>query len=529
MAYRRGEPNEKGWRNLDEVVDPPYLGEAFPKESRPLLVLHHLSDLHICDAQSPTRPEFLDRWADPDSPIREEVGTIGTYRPHAMLSAHVVEAMVQSLNQVKVGPLSGHPIDGAIVSGDTTDNAQINEINWYLALLDGLPLRPDSGSHEKYEGVIDDGTAHYDVKYWHPHGTPVGHRDDDARAKYGFPLVPGLLDSCRQPFNATGLDFPWFAIHGNHDALLQGTVTPNEAMRAEMASGRRYETLPSTLTLEETLGAFNEIGPADFPTSSDAPYVIVTPDIERKAVERGQFAAMHLTSPGLPKGHGFTETNVRDRKMYYSTEIGAVKLLVMDSVNQFGGWQGSLDEEQFEWLEREIASSNKPVVLASHHPLMLMFNDYAPESEISRRVCHEEIRAMLLRYPQVILWLAGHEHRHHVEWIGTADSKEGTDGFWLVETASHIDWPQQSRTVEVVQDKKGDIFIGLTVVDHKGVKDYGLATTPIEIAGLSRTLSANVWQKREELGAKHAFIWAEGLPGTQNVILQIRKTFLKVG
>lgn len=130
---------------------------------------------------------------------------------------------------------------------------------------------------------------------------------------------------------------------------------------------------------------------------------------------------------------------------------------------------------------------------------------------------------MLLRYPQVILWLAGHEHRHHVEWIGRAGSKEGTDGFWLVETASHIDWPQQSRTVEVVQDEEGNIYIGLTVVDHKGTRDYGSATTPIEIAGLSRTLSANVWQKREELGAKHAFNWAQGLPGAQNVVLRICK------
>jgi hypothetical protein len=300
-------------------------------------------------------------------------------------------------------------------------------------------------------------------------------------------------------------------------------------MRTEMAGDRRYETLPSTLTLEETLGAFNEIGPADFPTSSDAPYVIVTPDAERKAMERGQFAAMHLTSPGLPKGHGFTEKSVRERTMYYSAEVGAVKLIVIDSVNHFGGWQGSLDVEQFEWLEAEIAGSDRPVVLASHHPLMLMFNDYSPESAQSRRVCHEEIGEMLLRYPQVILWLAGHEHRHHVEWIGSAtgatgqDSKVGTDGFWLVETASHIDWPQQSRTVEIVQDKEGDIYIGLTVVDHNGARDYGSATTPLEIAGLSRALSANVWQKREELGAKHAFNWAQGLPGAQNVILRIHR------
>ena len=522
MAFQRGRPNQKGWCNLEQTADPPYIGEAFPSQSRPLLILHHLSDLHICDAQSPLRPEYLDRWADPDSPIREEVGTIGTYRPHSMLAVHVVESMVQSLNQIKVGPLSGHLIDGAIISGDTTDNAQVNEVNWYLSLLDGEEIRPDSGSFEKYEGVIDDVADHYDVKYWHPHGTPIGMQDDEARSKYGFPIVPKLLDSCRMPFQSTGLNFPWFAVHGNHDALLQGTVTPTEGSDREMTADRRYEALPSTLTLEETLGAFNETGPADFPTESDAPYVKVTPDVMRRALERGEFAALHFASPGSPKGHGFNESNIRDRTMYYAREIGNVKLIVIDTVNEYGGWQGSLDEAQFGWLEKEIANSTKPVVLASHHPLFLMFNDYSADSSLnSRRVCHREIEAMLLKYPQVILWLAGHEHRHFVEWIGP---KERVDGFWLVETASHIDWPQQSRTVEVVKDKEDVIFIGLTVVDHQGSSKYGQAQTPLEIAGLSRLLSANVWQKRAELGAKHAFDWAEGRPHDKNVVLSIRRS-----
>ena len=517
MAFKRGIPNASGWRELEEVPDSPHLGERFPKDFDVLLVVHHLSDLHVCDAQSPIRPEFLDRWADPDSPIREQVGTIGTYRPHAMLSPHVVEAMVQSLNQISVGPLSGHPIDAAIVSGDTTDNAQLNEVNWYLALLDGQPIRPDSGSFEKYEGVIDDGADHYDVKYWHPHGTPEGKIDDDARSKYGFPLVPGLLDSCRAPFKATGLNVPWFAVHGNHDALLQGTVTPNEATRVEMTGNRRYESLPSSMTLEETLGAFNETGPADYPASSDASYVVVTADTERRALERGQFAGLHLASPGVPKGHGFSEKNVNEQTMYYTANVGSVKLIVIDSVNQFGGWQGSLEEEQFAWLESEIANSTRPVVLSSHHPLMLMFNDYAP---IGRRVCREEIREMLLKYPKVILWLAGHEHRHHVEWIG---SDNGEAGFWLVETASHIDWPQQSRTVEVVRSTDGDIYIGLSIVDHVASSDYSSAQTTVEIAALSRALSANVWQRREELGATHGFSWYEGIPEAKNTILRISK------
>lgn len=516
MAFRRGEPNEQGWRDLEEVTDPPHVGDSFPKVCEPLLVMHHLSDLHVCDAQSPIRPEFLDRWADPDSPIREQVGTIGTYRPHSMLSPHVVEAMVQALNKIVVGPLSGHPIDAAIVSGDTTDNAQLNEVNWYLALLDGQQIRPDSGAFERYEGVMDDGADHYDVKYWHPHGTPAGKVDDDARTKYGYPVVPGLLDSCRTPFKATGLNVPWYAVHGNHDALLQGTVTPNEATSVEMMGSRRYESLPSSLTLEATLGAFNETGPADYPASSDAAYIEVTADVERRALERGQFASLHLSSPGSPKGHGFSEKNVDEKTMYYSTDVGKVKLIVIDSVNQFGGWQGSLDETQFAWLETEIAKSTKPVVLSSHHPLMLMFNDYAP---IGRRVCRDEIREMLLRYPQVVLWLAGHEHRHHIEWIGP--EKENV-GFWLVETASHIDWPQQSRTVEVVRSYDGDIHIGLSIVDHIGGSDFSSAKTPVEMAALSRVLSANVWQRREELGATHGFGWYEGKPEAKNTVLRIR-------
>ena len=517
MAFRRGAPNEKGWRELEPVPSPPHTGEQFPTHSEPLLLMHHLSDLHVCDAQSPLRPEYLDRWADPTSPIRDLVGTIGTYRPQAMLTPHVVEAMVASLNQIAVGPLSGHAINAAIVTGDTTDNAQKNEVNWYLALLDGIELRPDSGSFDRYEGVIDDASEHYDIKYWHPHGTPEGLEDDEPRALYGFPVIPKLLDSCRAPFKATGLDVPWYAVHGNHDALLQGTVTANENMKKEMMGNRRYEALPSTLSLAETLAAFNEVGPADFPTESDAPFVLVTADVERRAVDRGKFAALHRQSPGKPEGHGFTQENVENKTMYYSTDIGGVRLIVLDSVNHYGGWQGSLDEEQFIWLENEIQTTDLPVVLASHHPLSKMFNDYSPAE---RRVCLDEITTMLLKYPRVILWLAGHEHRHHVEWIG---SEVGVKGFWQIETASHVDWPQQSRTVEVVRADNGDIYIGLTVVDHAGPARFEETQTPIGIASLSRTLSANVWQKREELGAKHPFEWAEGRDDDRNVVLKIQK------
>ena len=149
-----------------------------------------------------------------------------------------------------------------------------------------------------------------------------------------------------------------------------------------------------------------------------------------------------------------------------------------------------------------------------------MFNDYSP---VGRRICREEITAMLVKYPKVILWLAGHEHRHHVEWIG---EQQENIGLWQVETASHIDWPQQSRMIEVVRDEVGDIYIALTVVDHAGDVDYSEAKTPLELAALSRLLSANVWQRREELGSPGGFSFGPGVPEVRNVVLRIPNRML---
>ena len=515
MAIMRGTPNEKGWRLLLREEDAGYLGEKFPTKSEPLLLLHHLSDLHVCDSQSPLRPEFLDRWADPDSPIREFVGTIGTYRPQTILTSQVVEAMVVALNKVDRGPLSGYLIDAAIVTGDATDNAQVNEVDWYVDLLDGGQVHPDSGDANRYEGVMDDNSEQYDVKYWHPHGAPPGEQDDQPRERYGFPIVADLLDLVRQPFGATGLNFPWFAVHGNHDALLQGTVASSSATQSAQVAGRRYEGLPSDLSLEVTLSRFGQVGPANYPDPGDAPYVEVTPDAKRRAVERGEFARRHLSSHGQPKGHGFDEGSALDGRMNYSVEVGQVTLVVLDSVNENGGWQGSLDAEQFKWLEETIRESLRPVVLASHHPLSTMVNGYSPSG---KRYCSEEISAMVIQYPQVILWIAGHEHRHHVEWVG---DRSANIGFWHVETASHIDWPQQSRTIEIVKDDGGNIYIGLTVIDHEGALEYSGAGTPVDLAALSRLLSANHWQRRPELTGVDGFLALQGSPEEGNVVLKI--------
>ncbi|MGF7233457.1 MAG: TIGR03767 family metallophosphoesterase, partial [Frankia sp.] len=168
----RGAPGRGGYRPLvagpgephtvrrDLLESPDASAAAAPdpapdREPRPLVAFVHLSDLHVMDHQSPARVEYLDRYADPDSPYRHAVDEIGSYRPQEPFTAHVVEAMVQAANAIARGPRTNIPLAFAIITGDATDNCQANELAWYRDLLDGGVVRPDSGDPARYQDVAD--------------------------------------------------------------------------------------------------------------------------------------------------------------------------------------------------------------------------------------------------------------------------------------------------------------------------------------------------------------------------------------
>jgi hypothetical protein len=83
------------------------------------------------------------------------------------------------------GPVSGRPLDLAIVTGDMTDSAQANELHWLAAILDGGPVHPDSGDLGRFEGVGS--LDRHDPAVRHPDGGP----GDVARDRTAFPLAPG--------------------------------------------------------------------------------------------------------------------------------------------------------------------------------------------------------------------------------------------------------------------------------------------------------------------------------------------------
>lgn len=479
----RGPAGVSGWRDLVEA--PGEMRAEQPAVLDVLAAMWHLSDLHVCDSESPARLEYLDRYSDPDSAYRDELGDIGTYRPQEALTVQVAVTMVATVNRTPTAPASGAPIDTVLLTGDLTDNAQRNELSWYQRIVEGGVVTPRSGDplHSSWVGATN--PAAWDDRYWHPDGPPAGCESDRPTRLYGFPTIPGLTDAVRADVVSPGLALPWISVHGNHDGLLQGTVAPDDELRALAEGKSRIVGLPAGASPSAAAEAIAEIGPARYVHDDTSPRQYLAPDATRGFVGDAEFA---LTTRG-----------VVDDVTYFRRDVGSLTVLCLDTVNPHGGWQGSLDTRQLEWLVGELGrarADRRRVVIASHHPSFTLTNDFAPEGADSR-VLGSEVVATLLESRVVIAWVAGHVHFHSA-------NRHGDDrcGFWEITTASLIDWPQQARILEFVrvQGELGpQIAVVSTVMDHGAPVDWSpdeLDST-VNLAAISRVLAANDYRLRD--------------------------------
>lgn len=485
-----------------------------PLNAKVVAAFIHLSDIHICDASSPARLEFLDRIADPDNPLSQLVPYIGTYRAQEFLTTQVLEAMVRSANSISRAPLTGATIDAVVITGDVVDNAQSNELNWYKTILDGGAVEPKSGDPDRSEGSHSSNADLYDHHYYHPDGPPTGMPVDRPHELHGFPHFKGVLKAAESSFVAQGLNHKWLAVHGNHDALLQGTAAPTDVLN-ELAQGHnKLAALKNMEDLADLFSGFGEVGPAVYPGVDHIDTNEVTSDARRKLVTIQEWVDVHTNC-----GHDHGLEKAQSSTAYYFRDINAqARLIALDSVNPFGGWQGCIDRKQFDWLRALLDDSkDKYVVLSSHHPLENLFNGYVPAGELEPAL-EAEVRELLEQYPNVILWFAGHVHDHKISQSKKAD---GSHAFWEIRTGSHIDWPQQSRVIEIVKTANEKIAIGTVVFDHAGPIEFNGTSDeladPVALAGLSRLLAANDWQRQN--GGPFALELMEGEAKDRNIWL----------
>lgn len=105
---------------------------------------------------------------------------------------------------------------------------------------------------------------------------------------------------------------------------------------------------------------------------------------------------------------------------YYSFETGGWKFVVLDSIYQSAsGWYtAKIDEQQMDWLQREVQNANRPVAVVSHVPILSasIFDWATSEGDlwtVRNRWMHSDshaIQAVLRSSPHVKVCLSGHLH-----------------------------------------------------------------------------------------------------------------------
>jgi metallophosphoesterase (TIGR03767 family) len=451
-----------------------------------------LTDLHLTDVQTPLRTEYL------------RSASTGSWRPHEALTVAGGVSLIERINGLKLGPATGLPLAFAMTTGDNTDNNSTLELEWFLTLMSGGSITPDSGAIGHYEGVQNSGLP----LFWQPEASGGDH--DKA---LGFPRLPGFLAAALRPVSSPGLTIPWYSTVGNHDTLATGVYAP-ASYWADLATGTaKLQSLPASTaaSLWKASRAGTDPKGTLLRQAIDAHAKsarTVTADPRRAPFTTHGYLAAHLDPAHRgagPTGHGYTAADLDAGRTWYSFEVAdGVLGISLDTTDRGGDYRGSVGTTQLNWLTSTLKKhADETVLIFSHHPSWAMTNTHAdPADPKEKRHGGAELVTLLRAHRNVAAWINGHSHENRIEAHGS---------FWEVSTASHIDFPQLARVIELTDNHDGTLSLFTTLIesdaphatDFADLSQTGLASLYRELAcntpGARTTLSGAATDRNTEL------------------------------
>jgi metallophosphoesterase (TIGR03767 family) len=505
-----------------------------------------VSDFQLADEESPARVEFVDFAAS------------SAHRPQEALVPHQLDWTIRQLNRFVQSPVlqgngSRARMVNAVMTGDLADNAQLNETEWVVRLLEGGTLDPNSGTSDRTGALCPPGVPLENPRNY----TGVQDRDDTIAAGYfdpdapagafaGWPRWTGLLDRAQQPFQVQGLRVPSYIAFGNHDGLVQGNedaLAPIEGL----ATGCIKPLALAPGGLNATFDPAYLLSVATNPSRA----MLVPPDPRRRFVDKAQFKDLFDTGRQADR-HGFAFVDPAELRAsagaasYYAwTPKPGMRFVVLDTVSEGGitpaSSEGNIDRPQFRWLERELRSSSardELVVVFGHHAKTSLNADVPDEAAApcSANDPHghdvnpgcdrdprastplalgDELEALLHRYPRVVSYVAGHSHENQVQ---AYRSDTGGD-YWEIKSPAVADWPPQHRLIEVMTNCDGTLSIFGTMLDHAArISSPG----PGSAAGFSAEQLASIGRTITWNDPQHTDHEAAGTTRDRNVELLLR-------